>query len=408
MANRLRSAWADHSARPDDPDGDVRVLKRALAATVALLVVALAVEVAFAGRSGHGALSDIPGRLIAHHIHAGALPYLGWRCEYPVVVGIVQWIASWFGGTPLGFLLATAAISSGLAVVLVVVVFRTSGARVWHLVLAPAFVLYVFHNWDLVALVPAVAGVLAFDAERDGWSGAFLAVGACAKVFPAVFVPPLVVRRVHERGWRAALPLVVSATVTTLVLNVPFVVGAEHKWAYPFRFQGRRPATWGTLWSVPGRLPVVGSHLELHGGSLADVLSIASLAIGIALLCLVAVRRAPSAVALGAAATGIFLICNKVYSPNYDIWLVPWLALLPVARGYRVAIGATATAVFLDVFGFFHGFVSRSFVTSTLPFLVVARAVVIGALVLAVLEVRRADRRGPARPVPRAKVPEAP
>jgi uncharacterized membrane protein len=380
------------------------LLVRAARTALGLLAAAVVVAVAIGGRSQEHALGDVPGRLIAQGIHPGALPYVGWNSEYPVVVGIVQWIASWFGGTPLGFFLVTSAFSTALALVLVVMLVRAAGERVWFAILAPAFVLYALHNWDLLALVPAVGGVLAFDAERDEWSGALLAIGACAKVFPAVFLPPLLVRRAHDGGWRAAMPLAASATATAIVLNLPFRLASARGWSYPFRFQGRRPVTWGTLWADAHRLPLVGHDLYVHAGRSANLASGALLALGIGALCIVAVRKNLDAVAIGAAATGIFLLVNKVYSPNYDLWLVPWLALLPIARRERIALGACSVGVFVVVFGYFHGVVSRSVVSAAIPFLVAARAVAIGVLVAAAIATGgRAERLRP-----RAAVPQGP
>jgi uncharacterized membrane protein len=388
-----------------DSDG---LVARATRVAIALLSIALIAEVAVGGRSQHHALGDVPGRLIAQRIHAGALPYVGWKSEYPVVVGLAQWVASWAGGTPLGFLLATSALSAGLALLLVRMLVRASGASVWHALLAPAFVLYAFHNWDLFAVVPAVAGVLAFDDGRDGWSGALIALGACAKVFPALFLPPLVARRVHDDGWKAAVPLVAGATITAVALNAPFAVASARGWSYPFRFQGRRSITWGTLWSVPGRLPGVGVHLDIHSGAIANALSVSALVVGIGGVCVLAMRRRMTAVAIGAAATGVFLLSNKVYSPNYDLWLVPWLALIPLARRWRVTLGVFTTAVFIVVFGYFHAGFSRSVPRSTLPFLVVGRAVAIVALIAAAVAVTDERRQGRAAAVRAAAAPTEP
>ena len=362
-------------------DETQQLFARAARVTLALLAIALIVALAIGGRSQQHALGDVPGRMIAHGVHAGALPYVGWNCEYPIVVGIVQWLASLGGGTPLGFLLVTSAFSAALALILVRLLVDHSGRRVWFAIFSPAFVLYALHNWDLLALVPAVAGVLAFDDERDVSAGVLIALGACAKVFPAVFLPPLIARRASERGWRAARPLAASAALTTAILNLPFALGSWRGWTYAFRFQGRRGITWGTLWSVPGHLPFIGPDLALRSAHTANVLSVAALLVGTALLCIVAVRRQLPAVAIGAAATGLFLIVNKVYSPNYDLWLVPWLALLPVARTRRIALGACATAVFVVVFGYFHAPIPRGFTERVLPFLVVARAVAIAGLI---------------------------
>ena len=73
-----------------------------------------------------------------------------------------------------------------------------------------------------------------------------------------------------------------------------------------------------------------------------------------------------------AAAVTIFILCNKVYSPTYDVWLVVFFVLLPVSRRLWVTFCAVDLAVCLTVYGYFHGVDSRAFVHAVLPWLVLA------------------------------------
>ena len=72
-----------------------------------------------------------------------------------------------------------------------------------------------------------------------------------------------------------------------------------------------------------------------------------------------------------------------MFSPTYDIWLLALLALFPVSRRIYVWFCAVDFAVFVTVYGYFHGLHPRTVVTIVLPFLVVARTVILVSVVRA-------------------------
>src|SRR5207248_10783595 len=78
---------------------------------------------------------------------------------------------------------------------------------------------------------------------------------------------------------------------------------------------------------------------------------VVALTVGISLLTLAAARRDLGAFEIGATATAIFLLSNKVYSPGYDLWLVPFFAALPIMRRWWVTFCAADFGVYFVVFG---------------------------------------------------------
>jgi hypothetical protein len=58
---------------------------------------------------------------------------------------------------------------------------------------------------------------------------------------------------------------------------------------------------------------------------------------------------APVHGAAGAAAVAIFVPCNKVYSPTYDVWLAVCFVLLPLSRRLWVTFCVVDLAVFVTV-----------------------------------------------------------
>jgi hypothetical protein len=92
-----------------------------------------------------------------------------------------------------------------------------------------------------------------------------------------------------------------------------------------------------------------------------------------------------------------------VYSPTYDVWLVAFFVLLPVARRLWISYCLVDLAVYVVVMGAFHGFGSREIAHVVLPYLVVARLLTIGAFVAFALrpgEGAPASRVALARPHP--------
>jgi len=88
-------------------------------------------------------------------------------------------------------------------------------------------------------------------------------------------------------------------------------------------------------------------------------------------------HRSPGVLAVGTAATVVFVLASKVYSPQYDLWVLPSFAMLPIDRRLFVAFSAASLAMYLLVFGHGFGLVPRSALAGCIGVVVVARAVVL-------------------------------
>ncbi len=122
-------------------------------------------------------------------------------------------------------------------------------------------------------------------------------------------------------------------------------------------------------------------------------------------------------VAIAAAGVTLFVLCNKVYSPTYDVWLVAFFVLIPLRRRLWIGFCALDLAVYVTVMGYFHGATSPTFVRQVLPWLVLARTILLLRLLFTVTrapvghraseELVSADRT-PARSGPPRLVPRMP
>lgn len=369
--------------------------RRLLWSTAALLVVAFGIQLAFVLGVGKHPLSDVVNVYRLRHVGPGALPYLDRPMEYPVLIGFTLYGAAVVAWSSVSVFVVTALLTGSLALVATVLLDDRAGARAWRWALAPPLALYVFQNWDLLAIVPMIVGILAFERRRDGLSGGALAFGAAAKLFPAVLLPPLVAVRLAERDRRGALRLVMGAAVVFGAINLPVLLASPSGWWSPFRFQSARHATWGSVWSYAFELPGVHGLVVGNPASAANAVSLAVLGVGLGWLTLRAWRRALSPAAIGAAAVAIFVLSNKVYSPTYDLWLVPLFVLLALPRRLWVTFCALDLAVYLTVYGYFQGLHSVGFVHAVLPPLVFARAGVLIAVVWLATRAPLRARGGP-------------
>jgi len=304
---------------------------RVLLVTLLLTLATLGVGVAARAPCPRPCISDFPILYHSRGIRPDALPYLRRNLEYPVVIGGAFYAVTLVTGTSRSFFFVTAAFMGMLALGVTVLLVRRVGTRAFLWALAPPLALYGALNWDLLAVAPAVAGLLAYETGAFALAGCLLAVGASAKVYPVLYVVVLVVDRLATRDRRGARRVAAAATVTALALNVPILLAAPHGWAHPFRFQAARKPTPASLWNYVGRTPSL--QPWLHGTAFSVVTSVGSplvlaLGLGIALRRLWLRRLGPMAAA--AFVTGVFLLANKVYSPQYDLWLVPFLVLLAV------------------------------------------------------------------------------
>jgi len=166
-------------------------------------------------------------------------------------------------------------------------------------------------------------------------------------------VMPFVAGRFRGREPDRGIHLAWAAAGTWLVLNVPFALGGPAGWLEFFRLNSSRPADWDSVWFIAcHRLT---GELGCTNTRLINVAS-AGLFLGSAwFVWRLKSRRDPGFArwTFGLPLLVVFLLTNKVYSPQYGLWLLPWFALvLPNLRLF-VLFEAADVAVFVTRFSWF-------------------------------------------------------
>jgi hypothetical protein len=345
--------WGDYGSRyMIDPLASMRPIPFfpvLMAAVATLAVASVSRQVCSEGLAWY-CYSDYGPVYVTRELAGGRFPYGTPSLEYPAGLGLILWLASAIGGTAAGFARVSTVFCAGAGLAIVWLLYRHTGRRALLFAAAPTLVLYAFLNWDLLALACAIAAIAAFAARRDAACGLWLGLGAAIKVFPALLLVPMVAQRLREGDWRRSARLMAGAVLPVVALNVPIAWASWDGWMYFFRFNSERVVDWGSLWSAGCH--TLGSSL-CSNIPLVNTLSLVVFAAGAVLVWVLVTRAAPNIPRwqLAFPLLVVFFLSNKVYSPQYNLWILPWFALvLPSVRLF-VAYEIVDIAIYVMTFG---------------------------------------------------------
>ncbi|MFC4373983.1 glycosyltransferase family 87 protein [Nocardia halotolerans] len=307
--------------------------------------------------------------------------------EYPVLSGLYQYVAMQIGNVwnnlPLPGALSVVVyfnvVALGLAMGWLITVWassRLAGRRVWDAALiavSPLVIVHAFTNFDALATAFAATGLLAWARRRPVLAGVLLGLGGAAKLYPLLLLGPILVlclradplRRIlaahtglrlrdidsvaAARTWLRQTPertnvfaqrplgsaalAIAAAALTWIAVNLPIAVLYPEGWREFFRLNTTRHADPDSIYNVITSFTGwSGFDGPLGHGEPPTVLNTVSLLLfllacaGIGYLALTASRR-PRVAQLCFLVVAAFLLTNKVWSPQYSLWLVP-LAVL--------------------------------------------------------------------------------
>jgi uncharacterized membrane protein len=251
--------------------------------------------------------------------------------------------------------------------------------------LAPTLLAAGLVNWDLVAVVCVAGALFAWSRGRPGWTGVLIGLGTAAKLYPLFLLGGVVVLAWRSGRWPALLRAVAGAAVAWGLVNLPAYLSGPEQWKVFWSFNSNRAADLGSLWLAASDVfhttfdvaTINSWSWLLFGMWCAAVLAVGLLA-----------RRTPTLAELGLLIVTGFLLVNKVYSPQYVLWLLPFAVLArPRWRDQLIWQGAELV-YFASVWWYLGGFLTAGDGTSH-PFYSLAVLVrVAGELYLVALVLR--------------------
>jgi len=229
----------------------------------------------------------------------------------------------------------------------------THRGRPWDAALfaaAPTLVLAALVNWDLIA-VAAVAGALwAWSRDRPLLAGLLIGLGTATKLYPLFLLGALLVVCLRRRRIGAFLTATAAAVVSWTLLNLPPILYGFDQWARFWEFNDERGADLGSIWLIASQ---AGLDVTPEGINLASWIWFGAVCVAVLALGLLA-PHTPRIPQLAFLVVVGFLVVNKVYSPQYVLWLLP-LAVLARPRWRDLLVWQAGEAVYFVAVWFYLG-----------------------------------------------------
>ncbi|WCS18438.1 glycosyltransferase family 87 protein [Mycobacterium marinum] len=304
--------------------------------------------------------------------------------EYPVLTGVYQYLSMALAKTytalskvaPLPVIAEVVmffnAAALGLALAWLATVWATAGLagrRIWDAALvaaSPLVIFQIFTNFDALATAFAMGGLLAWARRKPWLSGVLIGLGAAAKLYPLLFLGVLAVLGIRSGRLGGVLRAMLATAATWLMVNLPVMVLYPRGWSEFFRLNTRRGEDMDSLYNVIKSFtgwrgfdpslgfwepPVVLNTVVtvLFGLACAAIVYIA----------LTAPRR-PRLAQVAFLVVAAFLLTNKVWSPQFSLWLVPLAVLALPHRRVLLAWMTIDALVWVPRMYYLYGNASRS------------------------------------------------
>jgi uncharacterized membrane protein len=278
--------------------------------------------------------------------------------EYPVLTGIYQYLSMALAKTytALTKLVSVPIVAEvvmffniaafGLALAWLVTVWASSrlagSRRVWDAALvagSPILIFQVFTNFDALATAFATGALLAWARRKPWLAGALIGLGVAAKLYPLLLLVPMVMLGVRTGRLREVGKTAIATVLTWLVVNLPIMLLYPRGWSEFFRLNTRRGDDMDSLYNVVKSFTGWGGFDQNLGFwqpptvlNLVTAALFVSCCVAITYVVLTAKQR-PRLVQVAFLVVAAFLLTNKVWSPQFSLWLVPLAVLaLPHRR----------------------------------------------------------------------------
>ncbi|HET6666857.1 MAG TPA: glycosyltransferase 87 family protein [Intrasporangium sp.] len=269
--------------------------------------------------------------------------------EYPVGISYFAWGAAWVthvvagapdivdrAEVPVGDLYAddqvvdelrlyvavSAVLLGAAALVAAYLLAGVNRNRPWDAVLfalSPALLLNGLVNWDLLAVALVAGALWAWSRDRPVLTGVLIGLGTATKLYPLFLLGGLLVICLRRRAYADLGRATGAAALVWVLANAPAWLSGRDEWQVFWTFNADRGPDLGSLWLV---FQQAGHAAGADQVNLTSWVFFAVWCLGVLVLGLHA-PETPRLAQIGFLVVAGFLLVNKVYSPQYVLWLLP-------------------------------------------------------------------------------------
>ncbi len=356
--------------------------RKLLIVILVLIVSAISFARSFLGLIGvipwHYGYSDVFNEDRINPELAKKVPYLESPIEYPVITGFFIYFMWRIGGNLFGYAISTwifltlSMVVTALMLDKLTYLLKIKNNRVlWFFVFAPSLLFFGIFNWDIIAVMLMVFAIYFFYKERPVMAGLFLSLGFNAKLFPILLLPIMLLKTDIKNAIKMALVFL----AVSFILNGYFIINSFDVWKATYLFHSLREPNIDSIWTL--------TNLS------TSAINLISMAIFLLFyIVLIYHNKKYGFISLSFASILLFLLFNKIFSPQYLLWLLPFFVLTQaITRKVFYSLEAINLMVFFLTLYFV--FVSKEQIFLTLSNVsVITRSLLLAYIVFAILKTK--------------------
>ncbi len=207
-----------------------------------------------------------------------------------------------------------------------------SGAKLHRIIcgwiFAPSFIFYPLYNVDLIPILSIILSYYLQQKRRPQLAILCLAIGTAIKVFPIFLLPVFLL----ENHGKQRLKLIIIFILIWLACNINFMITDWGRWIYPYLWQiqenfakTNHDGSWTWL------IYVMFEHFGIGNWSGKVSLLLFTLSYGY----LIHKNQHWTLARKLSCVMILFLLTDRIYSPQYNLYLLPCLVLLDYKVNWR-------------------------------------------------------------------------
>jgi uncharacterized membrane protein len=222
---------------------------------------------------------------------------------------------------------------------------------------SPTLALTGLINWDMLAVALVAAALWTWSRGSPVLTGVLIGLGAAAKLYPLFLLGALLVICLRDRRVMDFAQATAAAIVAWMIANAPAYLTGPAEWEVFWSFNSDRGADLGSVWLALAQAFDINFVPEfINRWSMVFFIVWCACVLVVGLLA----NETPRLAQLAFLIVAGFLLLNKVYSPQYVLWLLPLAALARPRWRDQIIWQASEIFYFMSVWWYLGGYIATA------------------------------------------------